>query len=305
MRDRAFVAGMAAFVAALCAAAIQQQAPHPSDLAQLHAAARAWLAGQSPYDIVGPGRAFDWPWLLLYPFPAVLVLTPFAWLPLWVVDPLAAAVSVGLYAWSVPRTAWWGLGSLCLLNAVMNVQWPPILVAAALTPALGWMLACKPTMGGALLVAYPSRPAVVGVAAFGLLSLVAWPAWPWAWRAAVVAGSGHMQAPVTWPGGWLLLLAWVQWRDPRARLLGMLALVPGNGVPYEALPLFLIPETPTQARWLCVASWAVIPSNLLHLGAVGPMLLLYLPCLGLVLWPRVQAWRRAPGSATLPACVDS
>lgn len=43
--------------------------PHaiPSDFAQLWAAARGFLQGVNPYEVVGPGRPFEWDFPLLYP----------------------------------------------------------------------------------------------------------------------------------------------------------------------------------------------------------------------------------------------
>src|SRR5436309_9457114 len=39
--------------------------PQPSDLGQVWAGSRALLHGQNPYEAVGPGRAFEWPFPLL------------------------------------------------------------------------------------------------------------------------------------------------------------------------------------------------------------------------------------------------
>jgi hypothetical protein len=44
-------------------------------------------------------------------------------------------------------------------------------------------------------------------------------------------------------GGFLLLLAFLRWRQPEARMLGLLALIPHTTSSYEQLPLLLIPQT--------------------------------------------------------------
>src|SRR5215207_5028160 len=41
----------------------------PRDFDQLWFAARALLAGQNPYHLVGPGRSFPWEFPLFYPLP--------------------------------------------------------------------------------------------------------------------------------------------------------------------------------------------------------------------------------------------
>ena len=62
-----------------------------------------------------------------------------------------------------------------------------------------------------------------------------------------------MVAPITRPGGVLVLLALLKWKRADARLLLALACVPHTTVPYETIPLFLIPQTWRQA-W---ALWAL------------------------------------------------
>src|SRR5438132_8811670 len=49
-----------------------------SDLAPVWAGARALVHGQDPYASVGPGRAFDTTFPLMYPMTAVLTMAPLA-----------------------------------------------------------------------------------------------------------------------------------------------------------------------------------------------------------------------------------
>ena len=64
-----------------------------------------------------------------------------------------------------------------MLWSWVDVQWPPLLIAAALTPGLSWLLAIKPTAGFALWAAYPNRKAVIGGLLMStLLSLIFVPA---------------------------------------------------------------------------------------------------------------------------------
>src|SRR5689334_6881561 len=95
---RAFVVGRVTLSLALglaCAvvtwatrSAIDSHGGQASDFAQLWYAARAWRYGMNPYDVVGPGRAFPWPFPLLYPLPAVIVAVPFSFLPVRLAEAL-------------------------------------------------------------------------------------------------------------------------------------------------------------------------------------------------------------------------
>jgi len=97
VRRAALTASVAASSGLLAWLVWSMPQPQRSDVAQVWAGARALLAHRNPYEDVGPGRAFDWPYPLLYPLTAVLTLVPIAPLPLRWVDPLFVAVGFGLY----------------------------------------------------------------------------------------------------------------------------------------------------------------------------------------------------------------
>src|SRR5205814_2177161 len=83
-----------------------------SDLAPVWAGARALLDGHDPYASVGPGRAFDTTFPLMYPMTAVLTMTPlllaasFAISPAWVAEWRAGFVTVPHIV--APITRWGG-----------------------------------------------------------------------------------------------------------------------------------------------------------------------------------------------------
>lgn len=212
------------------------------DFDQWWVAARALRMGLDPYAAIAASR---WPWPLFYPLPAVLFVLPLSFLPVLV----ARAVFVALGGWSlafaVTRRAWWPLvvfTSGAYVATITAGQWTPFLVAGALLPILGVLYVAKPTIGAVSFVYRPSLiPIVAGVAVLAL-SFAVWPSWFGSWMAAV-RNAPNVVAPISRPGGFLLLLALLRWRRREARLLGALACVPHTILPQEALVLFLIPRT--------------------------------------------------------------
>jgi hypothetical protein len=187
---------------------------------------------------------------------AVLAALPLAWLPLAVADPMFVGLGTATLAWVLMRDRLDDPRLLVFISgagvlALQTSQWSPLLSAAALTPVLGALLACKPTLGLALLIAYPSKGAAIGFAAFLLLSLLARPAWPAEWLHGLPAAT-HLIAPVTRPAGLLVLAAIVRWRRPEARLLVALSCMPQTPELYEAVPFFLMPGTWAESGGLLV-----------------------------------------------------
>lgn len=277
-----------------------------SDVMQLWCAAGAWVEGVDPYGVVGPGRRCDWSFPLLYPMTAVLAVLPLVWLPLRVVDPIVVGLGVGALAWVLmrprlddPRLLVFVSGASTHL--LQTSQWSPLLCAVARNPAFSWLLACKPTLGLALLAAYPSWHAPLGMAAFTVLSLWAWPSWPREWLAALPAGT-HLVAPITRPGGFLLPLALWRWRLPEARLLVAWACMPQTPQFYEAIPLFLIPRTWLEAGFLTAGTYLAgyltlrqrpFASYDAYMDTAGLWMLwlLYFPCLAMILLRRDTTFR--------------
>jgi hypothetical protein len=278
--------------------------PQVSDLAQVWAGARAVLHRQNPYDAVGPGRAFDWPFPLFYPMTAVLTLVPLAWLPLRWVDPIFVGLGFALFTYGVTMRrlvtpALIALVSLAALMTLQTSQWSLLLTGAALVPGFGWLLIAKPTIGLALFAAFPRWKTAIGCSVVLILAIIIRPTWVADWRA-TFSSAPHVVAPILRTGGPLLLLALLRWRRADARLLVALACVPHTTVPYETIPLFLIPQTWPQAwsLWALgllayVGQWATGPyaSQAAYWagGARWIVVLLYLPCLGMIL-SRPNVW---------------
>ena len=119
-------------------------------------------------------------------------------------------------------------------------QWSPLLLiqgVAAWTVVLG---IAKPQVAAVMFAFRPSWRGA-GLAVVATLATLAWsPTWPLDW----LRGSFHATDEVSEhagalfaPGGFLLLLAALKWRDPRARLLLALAIIPNRLWFYDQLVL--------------------------------------------------------------------
>jgi len=73
------------------------------------------------------------------------------------------------------------------------------------------------------------------------------------WR--IAHGAAYPTVLALLPGGPILLAAWWSWRDPDARLIGTLAVVPHSTFVYEALPVMLIARTWREGWTLAIGSW--------------------------------------------------
>jgi hypothetical protein len=291
-----------------------------SDYDQVWNAARAILRGAEPY--AAAAAAYEWG--TFYPPPTFLIALPLSLIPIELARALFAGLGTGLLAFAVTRRHWWPLAifvSGAYWNALLLNQWSPVLTAAVLLGGLSAVLIAKPTIGLALWIAYPSRTAAIAGVFLLAASFAILPDWPWRWHAAIQRGT-HLLAPVQRPFGWLLLLAWLRWKRPEARLLGTLALLPQTLFWNELLPLVvLVPRSFRQMTLLVLASlwgfglsWALVDSSSLaeRLTLYWPFILAfgYLPPLALILLRRnegsapawaVSLWNRAaPSVRKLP-----
>ena len=234
--------------------------PHPGDFAQTWYAARALLAGQDPYRLIGPGRALEFDFEFRYPLPAAVVAIPFAPLPRDVASGLFIGLGLACLAWILMRhghAPLIGLVSAGVASAINSVQWSPVLAAATILTPLSILLVAKPTIGFAMFVARPSWWAIGGGVFMVAASFIAQPEWLAAWRAAT---SNHVgiSALALHPGGALGLLALLKWRRPEARMLAALICVPMAPFLYETVPLLLIPRTWWEATLVVLASYGVL-----------------------------------------------
>jgi hypothetical protein len=275
-------------------ATYQAQGELGTDFDLLYYAAIHLLAGDNPYPIV-----HEWyPFPLFYPLPAVLVAVPFTILPIQAARPVFDIVSGGLFTYALWRYrgpyAVVALLSGAYFLAAKFGQATPLVTAGALLPALGFVLAVKPNLGLALFASRPKKTTILGVVAILALSLMVLPSWPLEWWSALQRRNEHLVSPVLRPFGWLLLLAALRWKTPEGRLLIVLSLVPQNSLPYELVPLALIPRNTTQMSVLVVGSWLAVgtlganldlPDLAAMTARIWPVMLVavYLPMLYFVL----------------------
>lgn len=242
-----------------------------------------------------------------YPATAAVLMAPFGAVSRQLAAALFAALGMGLLCWSVNGWRTWIVVSAPAFQSIIYGQWSPYLTAATALPWLGFVWAAKPTIRATLFAGWPSRWALCGGLGVVVLSFLLLPHWPVDWLEALRTAP-HYSAPVQRFGGFLLLVAFLRWRQPEARMLGLLALVPHTTGLYEQLPLLLIPQTKRSFAVLMGLSYlaafcvtfvvdydnvqprvgALMVQQMLALQWPFFLILVYLPALYLVLRPQTR-----------------
>jgi hypothetical protein len=260
------------------------------DFDLLYASAVRLLRGDSIYPGEGHG--------LLYPLPAVVFAAPFTAVSL----ALARLIFDVLSGYAFVYALWKYRGEYAVLAlfsgsylyALVYGQLTPLMVGASLFSVLGCLLAVRPNTGLALFAARPSWIALIGMAGFFVLSLVLVPSWPGDWWRALPVDDSPWVPAILRPFGALLLLGALRWNQPEGRLLLATALLPQTTLPYELVPLALIPANRRQMLVYLVGSWISVaaatgvlklPGGAQWLAGGWPVTLCagYLPMLYLVL----------------------
>lgn len=225
--------------------------PLPSDLYW------PWCAAQhlsDPYGATCRSFRSDGAAWVVNPLTTALVLWPVSWMPL----PLATAVILGLSSALLAH----GLlrdgdpfrllifFSAPFVYTLYYGQWAALILAVALSPAFLPLILVKPHIGLPAFLTKITRPRLLGVALFGLVSLLIRPSWPMEW---VRTLSGYDGYSVILVAPWLALLL-LRWRDKDARYLLLCAVVPSRGI-YDALITgAVIRDRRAVLAWL-VAGW--------------------------------------------------
>ncbi|MEY2878686.1 MAG: hypothetical protein RLZZ15_1066 [Verrucomicrobiota bacterium] len=228
--------------------------------------ARRILAGQR--DIYATPYA---PYASAYPLSYPLT-TSFALLPLALVPPPVAGLiftgaTTALAAYLLSRRRLDDLLLFLSAPAFFSwawAQWAPLLLLQGLAPWTIVLGLAKPQVGVALFAYRPGRRGLALAAGVGLATLLWSPTWPLDWLRGSLRDATEVSAhagALFAPGGVLLLAAFWRWRDPRARLLLALAIIPNRLWFYDQLYLGLVPETTRRkltwvlGTWLAAGGW--------------------------------------------------
>jgi hypothetical protein len=126
-------------------------------------------------------------------------------------------------------------------------------------------------------------------------SFVLVPTWLGDWIGAVRSDPGVHLIPFLLPGGFLLALAVLRWRQPEARTLLVMSAVPQTMTYYDPLPVILCARTFRESLILALLSQIAMVSDLLYVrtfqsmammfreGATFALRLIYVPALVMVL----------------------
>ena len=256
-------------------------------------AARALLDGLDPYQVIQATGPYPYNVGLLYPLPAGILAIPFAPFPPALAGALFVGISATLLAWGLTkesphRLVLFTSAPFCM--AALLGQWSPILMAAALMPALQLVCAAKPNIGLVSLIYRPSWKGVAAAFALGAVGLLLVPRWPMEWLEAVKAAPRYRGPAFSLLGAFTLLGLW-RIRRKEGRLYVAMALVPQLSLFYDQLPLWFIPNTIWRSLVLTILSWVAwfqwYPSRGLtsSVTVANPWILamIYLPAL-VMLW---------------------
>lgn len=284
-----------------CLAAQQFNLDRPhSDFGMVWFGAKALVAGQDPYSLIGPGKAFSYGWPLIYPATALVAILPLAVLTEQWATALFVGVSAWLLAFGLTRDGWYRTPlfvSGAFLTSAKLGQWSILLTAALFIPQIAFFSAAKPQGALPILAGSVSRRALVAAAIGAVVllaaSLVLDRHWIPGWLAAV-GRTANMEPPIVRRGGLLLLITLLRWKRPETWLLLTLAASPQSWGWYNTLPLFTIPrnfgESVLLAGTALIGAWyadnVLNPASLDELvGSVGTVIVLtiYLPCAIMIL----------------------
>lgn len=220
-------------------------------------------------------------------------------LPFLIFSPAVAAalfcgISSGLLAFSIAKDGPHRLLvflSYPFWSAIINCQWTPLLMAASLLPWLFPVVIAKPNIGLAVVLRSGRRTGLIVAGILVAITLVILPTWPITWWRQIAGYKSFF--PIVTGLGMLLLLSAPFVREHKdARLLLSMAVIPQRWF-YDALLLWLVPETAAEFVITGVLSWGGFflspppAARTFHQVAILSVTFNYLPMLALVLVRRL------------------
>ncbi len=121
-----------------------QSPPGMMDVDQFWQAGSALRAGDGPLRGHRPGRTSPVPLAILLSLPAAVLLAPLGLLPLHVARIAFIGIVAAIFGFVLGRArswAWPAVLSIPFLTSAVTTQLSPLLAAAMLIPALGWLVA--------------------------------------------------------------------------------------------------------------------------------------------------------------------
>jgi hypothetical protein len=260
--------------------------------------AKRLLAGNNPYQGRLAPLPYDLDARLQYPLPTVLLAIPFTVFSQPVAGALFVGASSALLAFLLTRADWWPLllfTAFPFWQAVNLAQFSPLIAAAVLLPALPLAL-IKPNLALPAVAAWPNvRGLLLSAAVYGA-SLLLLPSWP----LDMLGNADQVRhvMPLLSATGPLLLLALLRWREPRARLLLTMAVLPQRTLPYDQLLLWLIPSSWRQTLVMSLVSWGLFFLRFWFLSGTETWItgLQFLVALACVFWPAQERQVPVPES---------
>lgn len=286
--------------------------PH-SDFGMLWFGARALIANQDPYALIGPGRVFNYDWPLIYPATALVAVVPLVVFSEQMATGIFVAISTWLLAFGITKDGWYRIPLFttgAFIASAKLGQWSILFTAALFFPALAFFSAVKPQAALPILAASTNRRALWAALIGGIVllsgSLLLDAHWIPGWLAAVNR-SANMDPPILRFGGPILLITLLRWRRPETWLLLTLAASPQSWGWYNTLPLFTIPQSFGESVLLAAVAlfggWYA--DNMLSPGSLDELvrsvgttivLTIYIPSAILIL--------RRPNETELPAWLS-
>lgn len=206
---------------------------------------------------------------LSYPLTTSFLVLPLAPLRPQTAAALFVALTTGVSAFMLSRKRFDDLLLFASAPAVFAwcwAQWSPLLLIQGLG-AWTFIFGIGKPQAAAVMFAFRPNRRGLAIAVVCALATLAWsPTWPLDWLRGSFRVPGEVSehaGALFAPGGFLLLLAALRWRDPRARLLLALTIIPNRLAFYDQLFLGLVPETLKRkivwlaCTWIAAAGWEI------------------------------------------------